>query len=66
MHEDAQVGAGMMLWYLRALFTDTSKEIFTRDELLVMIDTIQKDAELMAPNMAKFLMDAMDEEDEQS
>jgi hypothetical protein len=62
MTEEMQTGAAFLWWYLRELLTVTPKEIFTRDELLVLLDTIQEDHEFFLPNNLALIADAADDE----
>jgi hypothetical protein len=41
--EEHQVGAAVIVAYLRDLFTATPKEHFTRDEILIVLNEIQND-----------------------
>jgi hypothetical protein len=62
MDGDMQLGAAFLWWYLRDLLTITPKKSFTRDELLVLLDTIQRDADFFTPNVLSLIADAADEE----
>lgn len=46
--EDLQLGAAAMVDYLRSLFTGAGKDIYTRDEILVLLNLIQNDPEIFS------------------
>ena len=59
MEEEMQPGAALMLMFLRDLFTIAGKETFTRDEILVLLNSVQNDRELFTLD----LVTLMDEEE---
>ena len=50
---DLQIGAALMVSYLRDLFTGSEKESFSRDEILVLLDTIKKDTDLFTMDLVE-------------
>ena len=49
------IGAALIISYLRDLFTASPKDLFRREEILVVLDEIQGDAEIMTPNLVQAL-----------
>ena len=62
---DASVGAAAFLCYLRDLFTGTPKEAWTRDELLVLFETMSRDPEIFPCGIGQLVWQ-LDDEDEDS
>ena len=50
LNGDFAIGAAALWGYLRDLVTVSGKDRWTRDELLVALDTINRDPELCLPN----------------
>jgi hypothetical protein len=63
IHGDFAVGAAFLWSYLRDLFTAAGKDQFTRDELLVLLDTISRDGEIFVPGAMAMMADAWAEEE---
>jgi len=51
LNGDHAVGAALLWTYLRDLFTTTPKDTFTRDEVLVLLETISRDGEMFPPGI---------------
>jgi hypothetical protein len=49
------VGAALIIVYLRDLFTGSPKDLFRREEILVVLDETQADPEIMTPNLVQAL-----------
>ena len=49
--EELQIGAAAMVIYLRDLFTATTKEKFTRDEILVILNLVQNDRDIFSSDL---------------
>ena len=62
MDGDMQVGAALLWWYMRELFTASPKEVWRQEEILVLLETIQRDQDFFTPNMLSLIADAVDEE----
>ena len=54
---DFAVGAAVLWSYLRDLFTNAGKDQFTRDEILVLLDTVNRDSELFTPGAMAMMAD---------
>jgi hypothetical protein len=52
---DFAVGAALFWSYQRSLITGAGKEIFTRDELLVILETLSRDAEIFPPGVVELI-----------
>lgn len=59
---DHLVGAAMLWSYLRDLFTVGSKETYRRDELLVLLECLQRDADLFTPGAVEMIANLWDGE----
>lgn len=57
---DVAIGAAGMLVYLRDLITISGKASFTREELLVIFETISRDPEIFAEGQGILLWEAED------
>ncbi|MBN1567968.1 MAG: hypothetical protein JXA73_08980 [Acidobacteria bacterium] len=51
LDEDCQAGAAAMLMFLRDLMTVAGKELFTRDEILVLLNNLQNDKEIFSVDL---------------
>jgi len=51
------VGAALIICYLRSPFTVAGKDVFRREEILVVLDAIQADPDIMIPNLVQALDD---------
>ena len=60
--EENQLGAALLLIYVRDLFTVAKKEVFTRDEILVILNMIQNDRGLFSADMVGLIDSELDEE----
>lgn len=63
LNESIQPGAAAMLIYLRDCFTVARKEVYTRDEILVILNTIQTDRELFTADVVSLMDKISSEED---
>lgn len=61
---DLAVGAASFLCYLRDLFTGAGKDQFSREEILVILETCSRDAEIFPAGVA-ILMWNMEEHEEE-
>jgi hypothetical protein len=57
------IGAAIFWSYLYGLLTDSPKEIWRREEILLLLETIQRDPELFVPNLLQMLGDVERETD---
>lgn len=48
---EQQIGAAVLVAFLRDLFTTAGKEQFTRDEILVLLNTLQNDPEIFSVDL---------------
>ena len=48
---DLQIGAAAIVMYLRDLFTVSSKEAFTRDEIMVILNMVQNDRDIFSADL---------------
>ena len=55
LDEDCQAGAAAMVMYIRDLFTIAGKDTFTREEILVLLNTIQNDRELFTTDLVALM-----------
>lgn len=60
--DEHQIVAIAAFWgYLRDLFTGTPKDVFTREEILVLLETIGRDTEMFpAPNLIEQIAELED------
>jgi hypothetical protein len=49
------IGAALIISYLRDLFTVARKDLFRREDILVILDEIRGDPEIMTPNLVQAL-----------
>lgn len=55
LEDDFAVGAAMLWAYGRDLLTVADKETFTREELLVCLELISRDAEVFPPGVIEMI-----------
>ena len=48
---EQQIGAAVLLTFLRDLFTTAGKEQFRREEILVLLNTLQNDPEIFSVDL---------------
>jgi hypothetical protein len=60
---DYAVGAAILWSYLRDLFTDAGKDVFRREEILVLLDVIQSDPDMFPPDLIAMVADARVEDE---
>jgi hypothetical protein len=53
--EDCQVGAAAMLAFIRDLFTIAGKDVFTREDILVLLNEIQHDREIFTMDLVTLM-----------
>ena len=51
------IGTAIFWSCLHLLLTDSPKEIWRREEILVLLETIQRDPELFVPSLLQMLSD---------
>lgn len=49
------IGAALFWTYLRDLITASPRDVWPREDLLVMLETLQRDAELFPPGMIEMI-----------
>lgn len=59
---DSAVGAAGMLCYIRDLFTVSSKDHFSRGEILVILETISRDPEIFPCGLGNIAWSAEEED----
>ena len=52
---DYAVGAAIFWSYLRGLLTEAGKDVFTRDELLVLLEAMSRDNEMFPAGLFEFI-----------
>ena len=57
------IGAAIFWSYLHGLLSDSPKETWRREEILVLLKTIQRDPELFVPNLLQVVSDIDQEAD---
>lgn len=57
LEEECQVGAAMLLCVLRDSFTATPREVWRREEILVLLNALQSDPEIFSLDLVS-LFDA--------
>jgi hypothetical protein len=62
LDEEQATGAALLLCYIRDLLTNSPRENFPREDLLVLLETISRDGELF-PNGAGQLVWQLDDEE---
>ena len=55
LDEEVQPGAALMLMFIRDLFTGSTKEVYTRDEILVFLNLLQNDRELFSLDLVTLM-----------
>jgi hypothetical protein len=55
-------GAAMLWDYLRSLFTCAGKDVFTREEVLMVLEQVASDGEIFLPGAIRQIADAEDDE----
>ena len=55
MDEECQMGAASMLMLIRDLFTITGKEMFTRGEILVLLNDLQNDRDVFTIDLVAIM-----------
>lgn len=56
------IGAALFWSWLRDLFTATPHDIWTRDEILVLLETLSRDTEMFPPGAIGLIADCEAEE----
>ena len=57
MDAECAVGAAALLCFIRDLFTATEYEQFSRDKILVLLETVSRDADIFPCGIGKTMWD---------
>lgn len=55
LDEEQQLGAAFMVMFLRDLFTIANKDNFTREDILVLLNTVQNDSEIFTADVVMIM-----------
>ena len=66
MSEEMATGAAIMLVYLRDLVTAGNRDVYPREDLLVLLETCSRDAEMLPCGVGTLIWDQMTEDDDEA
>ncbi len=61
LSEDIAIGAAGLLCYLRDLFTLSNKDLYSRAEILVILETMSRDGEIFPNGVGELMWQAENE-----
>lgn len=65
MSEEMATGAAIMLTYLRDLVTTGNRDVYPREDLLVLLETMSRDNEMFPCGVGRLIWDQVTEDDDE-